>query len=67
MVWPSEDFGKIEMALDVKKVPHPCIRRRVKEEGGAVALSSLQPRYHELCLQWMYRNGEVHTAFSRVL
>lgn len=24
MVWPSEDFGKIEMALDVKKIPHPC-------------------------------------------
>ena len=41
--------------------------RRVKEEGGGVALSSLRPRYHALCLQWMYRNGEAHTAFGRVL
>ena len=44
-----------------------CFGGRVKEEGGGVALSSLQPRYHALCLQWMYRNGEAHTAFSRVL
>ena len=43
-------------------------RREVgQEEGGGVALSSLQPRYLALCLQWMYRNGEAHTAFSRVL
>ena len=42
-------------------------RGRVKEEGGGVALSSLHPRYHALRLQWMYCNGEGHTAFSRVL
>ncbi|CAL8349126.1 unnamed protein product [Boreogadus saida] len=43
------------------------MRRSEAEEGGGVALSSLQPRYHALCLQRMYRNGEVHTAFSCVL
>ena len=30
MVWPSEDFGKIEMALNVKKVPHPWARLLTK-------------------------------------
>ena len=38
--------------------------KRVKEEGGGVALCSLQPRYHALCLQWMYRNREPHTALA---
>ena len=42
-------------------------RRRVKEEGGGVALSSLRPRYHAHCLQWIYRKGKAHTAFGRVL
>jgi hypothetical protein len=37
------------------------------EEGGGVALSSLGPQYHALCLQWMYCNGEAHIAFGRVL
>ena len=38
-----------------------------KEEVGGMALSSLRPWYHALCLQGMYHNGEAHTAFSRVL
>ena len=35
---------------------------RDKKEGGGVALSSLRPRYHALCLQWMYRNGEAYNS-----
>jgi hypothetical protein len=38
-----------------------------KEEVGGVALSSLRPWYHALCLQWMSHNGEAHKAFGRVL
>ena len=46
--------------------PQTCpFYMRVKVGGGGVALSSLRPRYHELCLQWMY--GEAHKAFGRVL
>ena len=38
-----------------------------KKFSLGVALSSLRPWYHALFLQWMYRNGEAHTAFGRVL
>ena len=48
MVWPSEDFGKIEMALDVKKVPHPCHKgwgTTLELYGMAPSQRVVQPRW----------------------
>ena len=39
----------------------------MKEEGGGVALSSLWPRYHALCLQWMFHNDEAYNNQSLFL
>ena len=45
------------------------MRRREAGQGGGWGCGpeQLRPWYHALCLQWMYRNGEAHTAFGRVL
>ena len=62
-----EAFSKVKLEAEKVMEANEEERGRVKEEGGGVALSSLHPRYHALRLQWMYCNGEGHTAFSRVL
>ena len=61
MVWPSEDFGKIEMALDVKKVPHPCSRRSSGIElatfrlpGNPLYLQNHMPPLHTYTQTTMY-------------